>query len=86
MTITRPTRCEYCNRGTSVLFKHHVLGRRFKKVKDDPLNHCYLDIEHHTVSSEFSAHLTPKKFKEWIISKRGEAWWEELNRRARCVN
>jgi hypothetical protein len=36
---------------------------------------CYSD---HVESSEFSAHKTPDKFKDWFVLTRGLEKWEDL--------
>jgi len=57
--------CAYCLKRHGVAF-HHIVGRRYKSLKDQLVNVIPLCTEHHVLSSEFSAHLTPKKFKEWL--------------------
>lgn len=74
----RPTICEFCHHASPTVVYHHVFGKRYKHLIDDPDNKVALDVEHHTNSSIFSAHKTPARFKEWIISIRGEEWWQRL--------
>jgi hypothetical protein len=76
--MRKPTTCEYCRRADGSVVNHHVLGRRYRHLVDDPDNLVPLCLEHHTQSSWFSAHLTPAEFKKWIISHRGDEWWERL--------
>ena len=77
MTPMHP--CEYCGKPG---YGHHVYGRRFKSLRDDPNNICYLCNEHHTNSSVFSAHRTPVKFLLWLTDRRGEEWRQRLREKA----
>ena len=73
-----PMKCEKCNVKDDTVTYHHYYGRRYKHLENDYDNRIALCGEHHTLSSEFSAHLTPKLFEEWSRMKRGELWFERL--------
>ena len=68
--------CEYCKKRfrPSDLHPHHFYSRSNIAIRWDLDNLFALCPEHHTISTEFSAHKTPKKFKEWAIKDRGEDW------------
>lgn len=68
--------CVVCGNPNTSL--HHVFFRRHKGLKNDPDNLLPLCLEHHTGSSEFSAHGTRDKFKEWAREYIGEEKYEEL--------
>jgi len=74
-------KCEKCN-DRKILKSHHVITKGNKAVRWDVDNGVCLCRKHHTVSSSFSAHKTPKKFKKWIIEKRGEGWYNKLKKRS----
>ena len=76
--------CEYCG-ATKYLNAHHVFGRRNFAVRWEINNGVSLCAKHHTFSNEFSAHQTPTRFKDWIIEKRGQDWYDELNKQANTV-
>lgn len=71
--ITSKGRCEYCWSKDN-LVAHHVVGRRNRGLRWDVRNGVCLCVEHHTMSSTFSAHLTPKKFLEWFKGRRKDDW------------
>lgn len=72
--------CEYCGK-TSYLNVHHVYSRADRQLRYDLDNACVLCSGCHTLSSKFSAHLTPMEFSEWIREKRGEVWYRDLQRK-----
>lgn len=74
-----PLVCEYCKIKDDTVVYHHYYGRRYKHLKHDIDNRIPLCNEHHNGSSNFSAHLTPKKFETWILEKRGREWLYRLN-------
>ena len=69
--------CEYCGI-THFPNAHHIFSRRNWSVRWELDNGICLCSKHHTFSPEFSAHLTPMEFAEWIKEKRGEEWYEKL--------
>ena len=71
-------KCLVCGEQSPSVVIHHVFNRSYKFLVDHPLNWIPLCCEHHTDSSEMSAHKTPKKFKEFLINQKGEGWWSEL--------
>lgn len=73
-------RCEYCGHAGN-LQAHHVVTRSNKNLRWDILNGVCLCMEHHTLSSEFSAHKKPAKFKEWFINHRGIEVYEDIQRK-----
>jgi len=66
------TKCEHCGAPSSDV--HHVIGRRKVSTKYYPPNLIALCKRCHVFSSEFSAHLTPKDFKQWFIQKFPQRW------------
>ena len=68
----RSHRCEYCGAGN--VSAHHIIGRTHLGLRWDVRNGVSLCQKHHTGSSVFSAHLTPKKFEKWIKEYRREDW------------
>lgn len=70
-------KCEYCGK-TSPLNSHHVYSRSKRSTRWFVDNGVCLCVGHHTFSSQFSAHKTPTEFTEWIIEKRGKAWYDNL--------
>ena len=79
-----PMRCEKCGRQDDSVVYHHYFGRRYKALVDDPENRIPLCGECHNISSEFSAHLTPQKFTDWICEKRGYDWLVSLQQKKLC--
>jgi len=69
-----PYICAYCGKRGDDVVIHHILGRRYKSLKDYVYNWIPLCAEHHTNSSEFSAHLTPAKFRAWFEGKYPERY------------
>ena len=72
-------RCEYDNcRKMKGLQAHHIFTRSNASVRHYIPNGCALCRGHH----KFFAHLKPHEFREWIIGKRGQAWWNDLQDKA----
>ena len=71
-------KCEYCSIINESVVYHHFYGRRYKSLIHDIDNRIPLCGKHHNISSEFSAHLTPADFVDWIEQKRGEGWINRL--------
>lgn len=76
--------CEFCKKDSG-LNSHHIFSRAKSSTRHDPDNGISLCAGHHCLSSQFSAHLTPVEFVEWIKAKRGEAWYKRLRLRADSV-
>ena len=66
-------RCEKSGT-TRGLCSHHIFTRSNKAVRHYPPNGCCLTAGLH----EFFAHKRPHEFRDWIISVRGQAWWDDL--------
>lgn len=77
--------CQYCG-SKSYLNAHHIFSRSNKNIRHDIENGITLCAKHHTLSSEFSAHLTPVEFVEWVKEFNGEDWYNELRRKAKGIN
>lgn len=75
-------RCEYCGSDYCIQ-SHHIFSRRNHRMRWNLDNGVALCAKHHTFSSEFSAHLTPVEFVEWIKEKRGIEWYESLREQNR---
>ena len=74
-------RCEVC--GKPAVCGHHFIGRKNKLLRWFLDNIIPLCLEHHT-SGNFSAHLSPKAFKEYMIKKRGLEWLNKLHHEAKA--
>lgn len=79
----REWRAEVCSRAGGVCEKcgsvhladpHHFYGRRYRSIWTDPENGVYLCGQHHIAW----AHGHPAEFKAWIISRRGQEWYDRL--------
>lgn len=64
------------------LNSHHIYSRANKSVRWDVTNGVCLCVGHHTMSSGFSAHLTPLEFRDWLYEYYGEEYMEDLRYRA----
>lgn len=60
--------CQVCGK-TEYLQVHHLIGRRTQSTKYYLPNLITLCPSHHTMSSDFSAHMTPKDFRQWFKNK-----------------
>ena len=72
--------CEYCH-SISNLNVHHIFSRRIKCIRHYFPNGCVLCAKHHLFSTEFSAHQTPLAFAVWIIKRRGQLWYNNLEKK-----
>lgn len=66
--------CEYCGSSEN-LQAHHIYSRVKKSTRWHLKNWVCLCANHHTWSSEFSAHKTPSQFRAWIVMKK---WKEQM--------
>ena len=71
-------KCEYCG-ATEHLQVHHVIGRRCYSTRFYLPNAVVLCAKHHTFSTDFSAHQNIVEFSRWILERRGQEWWDDLN-------
>lgn len=69
--------CEKCGKHET-LQAHHVIGRRNKTLRHIVSNGCCLCAKHHMWAEQNGV-----DFAKWILEKRGEQWWEDLNIMAR---
>ena len=74
-------KCEYCNK-TTTLNSHHIYGRSKLSTRWDVDNGMCLCSGCHILSSSFSAHQTPLDFTYWIRKKRGNVWFNRLQKKA----
>lgn len=65
--------CEYCGK-TDRLQSHHVFTRSIKAVRWNVDNGVCLCAGHHI----FFAHKKPEAFRDWIIGKRGQEWFDNI--------
>lgn len=65
--------CLVCG-STNTLAAHHVEGRAKKATRLLLENGILLCCAHHVFSSEFSAHKTPRDFKNWFKEKYPDSW------------
>ena len=61
---------------------HHIITRSVKHLRWDLDNAIVLCSQHHTLSSQFSAHKTPDLFRKWLDKYRGSWYYEKLQYRA----
>ena len=73
--------CEKCGK-TGLLNAHHVFGKGNYSTRYELENGCCLCVGCHKFSIKFSAHETPMEFTKWILSKRGEDWYNRLKKKA----
>jgi hypothetical protein len=66
-------RCEYCG-SMDRIQAHHVFTRSIAALKYFLANGVCLCAGHHI----FFAHKKPHDFRDWIVFKRGQAWWDNL--------
>ena len=78
MYQNEPLTCEKCGFISDEVVYHHILNRNYKSLTHSSLNRIPLCNTCHTGSSEFSAHLTPRVFMQWLTAKRGTEWYEAL--------
>ncbi len=64
--------CEKCLT-QDTLQAHHVIGRRNKTLRHIVSNGCSLCAKHHMWAEQNGV-----DFAKWILEKRGEKWWNEL--------
>jgi hypothetical protein len=74
--------CTICGKRDGVLNAHHFKSRTYKGVRWHQPNLICLCVHCHTFSFKFSAHKTPKAFKEKMIELRGQEWFEDIENRA----
>ena len=74
-------RCAFCGSEVSPE-AHHIHVRKNMATRWHLDNGICLCSEHHTDSSVFSAHKTPKLFMDWLIKLKGVEFVESLNRLA----
>jgi len=77
-------KCEYCGKSTQ-LNSHHIFSRAKRSTRWDTTNGICLCVAHH-IGNEFSAHKTPLSFSLWLISQRGEEWYNILNIRSNQIS
>jgi len=63
--------CEYCNTSSRQLHAHHIYSRANLNTRWDLTNGVCLCVSHHIWGTEFSAHLTPSEFLDWILERKG---------------
>lgn len=71
--------CEKCGK-REPLQSHHVIGRRNKTLRHIVSNGCCLCAGCHMYVEQNGVN-----FGIWIINKRGQKWWNDLNLYAREV-
>lgn len=65
--------CEMCGK-VDRLQSHHVFTRSIKAVRWNTDNGVCLCAGHHL----FMAHKRPEAFRDWIIGKRGQEWFDRI--------
>lgn len=74
-------RCEVCG-GKYLISPHHIFGRTSRSTRWDLDNGICLCVNCHTESSKFSAHKTPDKFREYLDTRFGEKFMNDLERKS----
>ncbi len=69
--IRRHGVCEYCNSSSTQLHSHHIYSRANLNTRWDLTNGVCLCVSHHIWNTQFSAHLTPSEFLDWILERKG---------------
>lgn len=67
--------CEWCGR-TGAVNAHHIFGRLTYHMRHNPANGCCLCVRCHVWDSRHSAHQTPELFRQFIIQKKGQDWYD----------
>ena len=75
---------EWCDK-KEYLNSHHLYTRARRATRWDINNWICLCAWHHTLSSNFSAHLTPLEFFEWLEGIKWRDWIDELSKSSRSV-
>ncbi|MCF6276297.1 MAG: hypothetical protein L3J07_00445 [Candidatus Magasanikbacteria bacterium] len=74
-------RCVVCGSLKNIEI-HHVITRRNYLVKRYIPNGVPLCRDHHSKNCK-SAHKNPSWFKEFIIERRGQEWWDDLHEKSK---
>lgn len=79
--------CAYCWKNDSEvqLHCHHLFTRSRKSTKWDIDNWILLCASHHTLSSEFSAHMTGNEFFLWLEEIKGRKWIDQLMKKSNQI-
>ena len=77
-------KCEYCG-SENHPNAHHIYSRANKSVRWLPDNGVCLCAKHHALSAQFSAHLTPVEFTEWLYKNKGENFMMTLKIKANSI-
>lgn len=77
-------KCEYCGNRKS-LNSHHLFSRAKHSTRWDVQNGICLCVNHH-IGVTFSAHKTPLSFSLWIISQKGEKWYNQLHLKSNQIS
>ena len=64
---------------------HHIESRVHRSTRWDIDCGICLSATHHTFSSEFSAHKTPAKFRDWLIETKWQQFVDELHMKSRQI-
>ncbi len=75
-------KCEACGKSNCVLNAHHFKSRKYHGVKWYLPNLICLCVHCHTFSFTFSAHKTPEAFRLFMIKRKGQAWADDIEKRA----
>ncbi len=70
-------RCEKCGRNGMVQ-SHHIWTRENLHMRHDPQNGVCLCPRCHTFDPKESAHLNPENFRDWLIKRKGQRWFDKM--------
>lgn len=77
-------KCVRCG-SSDGLNSHHIIGRKNFATRWEVSNGVTLCPLHHVFGSKWSAHQTPSKFTTWIIEKRGQEWYDKLEKLSNTI-
>lgn len=78
-------KCVKCGKD-KYLNSHHIFSRSKRSTRWYLPNGITLCVGCHTFSSNFSAHKTPAEFIEFVKTRNGEQWYDDLRRQANSID
>jgi hypothetical protein len=75
--------CTICGKSNGVLNAHHFKSRIYKGIRWYQPNLICLCVHCHTFGTKFSAHKTPKEFKDKMLKLRGQEWYDDIQNKAK---
>lgn len=69
--------CQKCGKTGGQLHPHHIFSRSIRHIRHDLVNGITLCPLDHTLGIE-SAHKNPEFFRDFLINKNGQEWFDDL--------